>query len=77
MQKNVGDYEAIVRGVMGAGALALAVSHRSPVWFALSLLHFATATTRYCPLNAAFDIDTYHTSRRASGKHLKAVPTVH
>lgn len=77
MQKNVGDYEAIVRGVMGAGALALAVSQRSPLWFVLSLLHFATASTRYCPVNAAFDIDTYNTSRRATGGHLKAVPTVH
>lgn len=77
MKKNVGDFEAIVRGVMGAGALALAVGQRNPIWLAVSLLHFATATARYCPLNAAFDIDSYNTSERAGRNRLQAVPTIH
>ena len=76
MQKNVGNYEAIVRGVIGAGELALAVAHRSPIWLVLSALHFATAVGRYCPVNAAFGVNTYKGSQRPAGR-LRAVPTVH
>lgn len=76
MRKNVGNDEAIVRGVIGGGALALAVAHRSPLWLALSALHFATALSRYCPINAVFGINTYDGDNRPVGR-LHAVPTVH
>ena len=76
MEKNVGNYEAVLRSVVGASALALAVSQRNPLWLAFSLLHFGTAISRYCPINAAFGINTYEGERHARPA-LRQVPTVH
>ncbi|MEW6057382.1 MAG: DUF2892 domain-containing protein [Bdellovibrionota bacterium] len=79
MQKNVGNYEAAVRGVIGAGTLALAVAHRNPVWLLLSAMFFGTALSRQCMINKAFDISSY--SDREGGEQLnpqeEQKPTIH
>lgn len=73
---NVGRYEAVVRGVIGGGFLALAVSQRNLAWLGFSLITFYTAYTRRCAINSTFGINTAHDEERSRSK-LRAVPTVH
>lgn len=77
MQKNVGNYEAFVRGVMGAGALALAVAQRNPFWFFISAISFGSAYSRYSVVNQMFGINTYSGEHLGHEKNLRSVPTVH
>ncbi len=80
MEKNVGDFEAVARGVVGGGLLALGVSQRNPVWLGLSAIFFVTAFARRCPVNAAFNIDSYSGEKAHFGRGrggLRSVPTIH
>lgn len=79
-EKNVGDYEAIVRGVLGATGLALAIGQRNPLWLVLAVVGFGTAVTRFCPLNEAFGINTFHATTEGEGEReeeTKTAPTIH
>lgn len=78
MEKNVGMYESIVRGVIGAGALTIGVAQRNPLWMGISALTFASALTRVCPINAAFGINTYEKSEGTEETvESPTVPTIH
>ena len=72
-EKNVGNEEAIVRGVIGAGALALGLSQKNPIWYVFSAMMFATAFTQRCALNAALGRNTYSGNDTARSRGLQAV----
>lgn len=55
-ERNVGDYEAVLRGIVGAGLFAMGWSRRNPVWLLSSGAFFWTAFSRTCMVNSAFDI---------------------
>jgi hypothetical protein len=63
MKKNVGGWDRRIRWIVGAGALAAALTGR---WrlaaragaFALAATEFTTAATRFCPLNSVLKLNT-------------------
>jgi uncharacterized membrane protein len=70
VKENVGRLDQIVRGVVGAGAVALALSQlrKHPILGALGIVAGAmvteTAVTRVCPLNTALGLDTRSTQEQ-------------
>jgi hypothetical protein len=55
-ERNVGSYEAILRGIIGASFLAMGLSRRNPAWLLSSGAFFWTAFSRQCKINSAFDV---------------------
>ncbi len=79
MKCNVGGLDRGLRFAVGTGALTagLFAPLRTP-WrlaaFALAAGNLFAATTRYCPMNAAFGIDTCHAKARLPGTRRQAQP---
>ena len=62
MKRNVGGLDRFYRFGIGFLSLALVFVAEHVLWKAVfavvALVGFATAATGYCPLNAAFRVDT-------------------
>lgn len=77
MKCNVGGLDRSLRFAVGTGALAagLFAPLRTP-WrlaaFALAATDLLTATTRYCPMNAALGVDTCRSKARIPGARREA-----
>ena len=57
-QKNVGKSDRLVRFIVGALLLVIALSNSSPFAAILGLILVGTAYMRFCPAYAAMKVDT-------------------
>jgi hypothetical protein len=58
MKANIGNFDRVLRIIVGVALIALAATHKVGVWGYLGVIPLATALFRFCPAYALLGIRT-------------------